>query len=92
MKTYKKKCEMCGEEIEYTCNNNRRCYCDKCREIAKKRNSIKSYEKKKEMALLTPTQVQRERHQKDREVWGYNPTDYAEKQKAKTLTMIGRIL
>lgn len=92
MKVYTKECAMCGKTFEYTCNGNRRCYCDKCREIAKKQNSIRSYEKKKAKALLPTKQVLKEMHQQDREVWGYGPSDYAEKQKQKTLMMLGRLV
>lgn len=47
----------------------------------------KETEKKKQK--ISP--VQRLKHQQDQNVWGHNPGEYAEWQKAKTLAMLPKI-
>lgn len=84
-------CECCGEIFEAAVGKNARFCSDKCRK--KNRAELDKLRKKlKREEAMTEKQIKelqaRQEHQKDTSVW---VRDYAEKQRSKTLAMIGRI-
>lgn len=79
-------CERCG--VKFIGHHNKQ-YCDDCRPIVRKETMKESYERRKlrEQLGLKPYK-ERVAHQQDKTVW---TKDYAERQKQKTLEMLGRI-
>lgn len=81
-------CKICGEMIFYTYKNKNTKYCsEECR-----REGARRKEREREDAIKAK-EYQRRRaeqlaHQRDRSVW---IPDYAERQKQKTLEMLGKI-
>lgn len=87
METKAYTCVVCG--IEFLGNPSRNCkYCStRCKKKADNEHHIGSKQNPKKS--MTP--AQRLKHQSDRKVWGYNPNEYAEMQKRKTLELIGKV-
>lgn len=86
-----KTCVICGTEFEILDPKRMQTkYCSKeCRARAKaliKKKSYQSCKQKKERIELTP--AERIAHQADKTIW---VRDYAERQKCKTLDMIGHV-
>lgn len=79
-------CEECGAYITYTGNKPKR-FCEAC---TKKRKQIRGYEQRqqKKNRKLIARRAENIAHQQDTSVW---TRDYAERQKQKTLEMIGKI-
>ena len=83
-----KPCEICGAPMEVTYETKATRFCPTCkiehrRELQREKNErfrAKQYAEKRAKQIA---------HQQDTTVWTH---DYAERQKAKTLAMIGRIL
>lgn len=79
-------CVMCGEIIEYDGSKPKR-YCDSCYEIHKSIKAIEHRQRAKEKQIIA-RRADAIAHQQDTSVW---VRDYAERQKAKTLEMLGGI-
>ena len=86
-RVFVKPCELCGTPIEYTYNTKSVRYCPECKA---KREAMLVYarnERRREKTIIEARAV-RIAHQQDTTIWTH---DYAERQKAKTLAMIGGI-
>lgn len=83
-----KQCKICGATFEITYATKRRMYCSpKCSEEANRMHSIeRGYEYRLKQKI--DKRSESIKHQQDPTIW---TRDYAEKQKQKTLAMMGRI-
>ena len=86
-KVFIRACEDCGELIEYTYENKATRLCPKCRHNRQLMCQSKKRAVEQEKKLIAK-RADRIAHQQDRTVWTH---DYAERQKARTLAMIGGI-
>lgn len=77
----------CGAPIEWI-GHKKKLYCAECKKIADKKYKEASDERKKR-AQWEAENAERLAHQKDPTIW---TRDYAERQKQKTLSMIGVIV
>lgn len=80
-----KPCVMCGKLIEYKTEKKK--YCEECRREVDRRSKRHSSEYKKIKKRLAKDAA-KIAHQQDRTVW---TRDYADRQKASTLAMLGPI-
>lgn len=80
-------CAVCGKLIEFTYETKARRYCPECKRArqleASKEKNRRFKDKQKELE-----NAKRIAHQQDRTIW---VTDYAERQKQRTLAMLGGI-
>ena len=87
-KVFVRPCAVCGEPIEYTYTTKRRRYCSKCKEYMERSVRQESIQRKKDQMFIE-RRADKIAHQQDRSVW---TPDYAERQKARTLEMLGPII
>ena len=83
-------CKVCGELFEAASNS--AAYCsDECKATVRENRKKSKIEKHEKATLKLKEQLKRLEHQCDRGVWGTNPNEYAERQKAKTLALMSKI-
>lgn len=85
--SYTKPCVICGEKFTYTYATKRMKYCPKCRIEAQRQSQARIREQNRIKRKLEE-RAEVIAHQQDTSIWTH---DYAERQKAKTLAMIGGI-
>ena len=86
-KIYTRGCRICGEPIEFTYRTKRKIYCEKCK-ADMERSLRREHEQKRKVEAYLERRSEQIAHQRDRSVW---TPDYAERQKARTLAMLGKI-
>lgn len=91
------KCQECGKIFLAESGKAWKFCSDECR-LHHKREYNKAYKarmREEQLAIIEankrPTLEQRMKHQHDMSVWGRSPNEYADRQKARTLELMGKI-
>ena len=80
-------CKICGKPIEYTYRTKGTQYCSECKKEAE-RNAYREAEERRKARAYIERHAEAIAHQQDRTIW---TSDYAERQKSRTLAMLGKI-